>query len=191
MYGQYQTNVEQAVDGNSAQVRITKDRALITAGSGYSSTVTFNRPNDTTAYTAGDVIGSATGSTAALTFSNIGPSGGGEVFITTSRLEIDISSIPSGMTGFMLYLYSATPPSAYGDNTAFDLPSGDRSVFLQPVGLGAPVDLGATLMIVTAQINQQITVGSGGALYGYLSTIGGYTPAASSTFAVTLKAIGV
>ena len=166
-------------------------KVVTTQGIGYSSRVSFNRPADTSAYTAGDVIGTATGSTAALIFANAGPAGGGEVIITTAKLEIDIASIPSGMTGFMLYLYSVTPPSALGDNAAFDIPSGDRASFLQPVNLGAPLDLGSTLIVVTAQINQQITVASGGSLFGYLVTIGGYTPAASSTFVALIKTVGV
>lgn len=159
-------------------------------GNAYSSTVTLTRTNDTNAYAAGDVIGSATGSTAALSF-NIGRQGGGEVFITTVKLVVNISAIPSGMTSFVLYLYSATPPSALGDNAPFNLPSGDRATYLQPVNLGSPVDLGDTLAVVTSQVNQQITIPSGGSLYGYLVTTGAFTPASATVFTITLKSVSI
>lgn len=41
---------------------------------GHTATVTITRPNDTTAYTAGDAIGD-TGGSAILTFANIGKAG--------------------------------------------------------------------------------------------------------------------
>ena len=155
------------------------------------SSVTLTRTNDTNVYAANDVIGEATGSTAALTFSSIGPVGGGEVIITKALLEVDITAVVSGMTSFRLYLYSATPPSALGDNVAWDLPAGDRATFLDYIDLGTPLDLGSTLYVQNLQINNQVTVASGGSLYGYLVTSGTWTPAASTVFKITLKSIGV
>lgn len=166
--------------------------ANVVTGQSFAASATITRPNDTAAYTANDVIGAATGSTAALTFTGIGPSPK-EVMITTVSLEIDISAIPSGMTSFILYLYSVTPPSALGDNAAWDLPAGDRASFLGSVPLGAPVDLGSTLYVETTQLNKQVTMppNNGGMLYGYLVTVGGYTPAASSVFKIVLHSIGL
>lgn len=155
------------------------------------SSVTLTRTNDTNVYAANDVIGAATGSTAALEFASIGPVRGGEVIITKALLEVDITAVVSGMTSFRLYLYSATPPSALGDNTAWDLPAGDRATFLDYIDLGAPIDLGSTLYVQTPQVNNQITVPAGGSLYGYLVTIGTWTPAASTVFKITLKSIAV
>lgn len=159
-------------------------------GFGYNSVVSLTRTNDTNAYTANDVVGAATGSTAALTFPGIGPSGGGLVYITSSSLEIDIAAVVSGMTTFSLALYSVTPPSALGDNAAWDLPSGDRASFLGQLNLGTPVDLGSTLYVETQAINKPIVVPSGGALYAYLVTLGGWTPAASSVLKISLFTLG-
>lgn len=156
----------------------------------YEASVTLTRTADTNAYTAGDVLGAATGATAALQFT-LGPSGGGEVIITTARFEIDKTSVPSGMTSFRLYLYSVTPPSALGDNAAWDLPSGDRASFRGYVDLGTPVDLGSTLYVETLQINKQIAVPAGGILFAYLVTNGGYTPASADVQKITLHSIGV
>jgi hypothetical protein len=164
----------------------------VVTGLSYVSAVSFARPNNTDPYGAGDVIGTATGSTAALTFANVGPSTATEALITTVQLEIDITAVISGMTSFRLYLYGITPPSALGDAATFDLPSGDRASFLGYVDLGTPVDLGSTLYVETLQVNKQVSMsGNGGTLYGYLVTIGAYTPAASSVFKITLHAIGL
>ncbi len=197
--GQYNASAPTTADGKAVplqtdvngNLKVTGTGSGGSLGFGYSSSATFNRTNDTNAYLANDVVGAATGATAALTFANIGPALGGEVFITTVKLEIDIAAVVSGMTSFVLYTYSVTPPSALGDNAPFDLPSGDRTAFLQPISLGSPVDLGATLAVVSAQINQQISVPVGGSLFAYLVTVGAWTPAASSPFKIVLKSVGI
>lgn len=154
------------------------------AAAGYSAALTITRPANTTAYTAGDVVGGA------LTFPTMGPSGG-RVIITTAQLELDIAAIPTGMTSFTLYLYSVTPPSALADNAAWDLPSGDRAAFLGSIALGSPADLGSTLYVETSNINKQLKL-AGTSLFGYLVTAGGFTPAANSEqYVVTLHSVAV
>lgn len=160
---------------------------LTFASSGYSAAVTLTRTADTNAYTANDVIGAATGSTAALTFSNMGPSGK-EIIITSVQLEVDVASLPAGAANYRLYLYNVTPPSALGDNAAFDLPSGDRASYLGYVDLGTPVDLGSTLYVETANINKQVKL-SGTSLFAYLVTIGAYTPTSAAVKVITLHAV--
>lgn len=161
------------------------------AGAAYSSTVDLTRTADTNAYAAGDVAGAATGSTAALTFAGIGPAAGGSVIITTARFTNDISAVPSGMTSHRLRLYSVTPPSALGDNAAWDMPSGDRASNRGYIDLGTLVDLGSTLEVETVQINKHVVVPAGGALFAYLVTNGAYTPASGSVFKIVLNAIGI
>jgi len=150
--------------------------------SGHSTgAVQINRPANTTAYTGNDVVGGA------IQFSGLSRAEGGDVFVTSAALELDISAVPSGMTSFNLYLYNVTPPSALADNAAFDISSGDRSALVCKISLGTPVDEGSTLRIETDQINKQITVPTGGVLFGYLVTVGGFTPAANSeVYSVTL-----
>jgi len=154
------------------------------------SSVSFTRTNDTAAYAAGDVIGSATGSTAALQFSQIGAAGK-VVRITGTRLEIDVNAIPTGMTAFRLHLYNATPPSALGDNAAWTLPSGDRASYLGYVDLGSPSSQGGTLYAQNTGLDVDIVLGSTTSLYGYLTTIGAYTPTASVVKVITLYAMGM
>lgn len=171
---------------------ISGGTALPVIGSSAPGAASFTRPNDTNAYAALDVLGSATGSTAALsfTFTGLASSAAQEVMITSSALEIGLSAVPSGMTSFELALYSCTPPSALGDNVAYTVPSGDRSCYLGKISLGSPAAYTSSLEVETDFINRSITAPSGGVVYGYLITDGAYTPAANTTFKVTLHAMG-
>lgn len=156
--------------------------------SGNTSSVTITRTADTNAYTANDVIGAATGSTAAVEFVNIAKVPLGDIMITSVELEVDSSGIISGETSYILHLYNITPPSALGDNVAFDLPSGDRASYLGSVNLGTPIDLGSTLYIRTDAVNahfEPLTT----SLWGYLVTVGGYTPSASRPYKITLHSV--
>jgi len=138
----------------------------------YDVAVTITRPANVAPYTAKDVLGGA------QSFASIGPSAAA-IMITGAQLEIDIATIPSGMTGFVLHLYNVTPPSAIADNGAFTLPSGDRAAYLGFIDLGSPENLGATLYVEATNINKQVKL-SGTGLFAYLVTTGGFTPAANS-----------
>jgi hypothetical protein len=153
----------------------------------YKSQPTITRPANTTAYSAGDVVGGA------ITFSDIGLQGGRHILLTSADLRIDVSAIPSGMTSFRLHLYRETPPSALADNAAWDLPSGDRAAYRGYIDLGSPADVGSTLFCQVDQINKHVKLHSGEtSLYGYLVTNGGFTPAANSeVYVPTLHAIGL
>jgi hypothetical protein len=131
-----------------------------------------------------------TSTAAAFEFTNVAGSSGGDVLITSVALEVDLSSIPSGMTSFNLYLYSATPPSALKDNAAFDIPSGDRATFLGKISLGSPVDEGSTLYVEQNGVNKQVTA-TGSSLFGYLVTVGAYTPASGTVYKVTLHTVAL
>lgn len=149
--------------------------------SGTKNALTITRPANVTAYTALDVVGGA------LTFTNMAP-WAGEILITSVSLECDIAAVPAGMVNMRLYLYNVTPPSALADNAAWDLPAGDRASFLGYVDLGTPVDLGSTLYVKADNLNAQITT-AGTSIFGYLVTIGGFTPNANSeVYVLTLHA---
>lgn len=162
---------------------------LTLASVGYSAAVSLTRTADTNAYAANDVIGAATGSTAALTFA-IAPAAGGQVMITSVALETDAAAVISGEAGYRLHLYSVTPPSALGDNAAWDLPSGDRASYLGYVDLGQPVDLGSTCYVPTNSVNMQITAASGN-VFGYLVTLGAFTPASATVRVITVHTVAL
>lgn len=155
---------------------------------GYGAAAVLTRTADTNAYTANDVIGRATGASAALQFDGFPP--GSHIMITSVRLEIDDTGVISGETSYRLYLYGLSPASALGDNAAFDLPAGDRADFRGYVDLGTPVDLGSTLYVETNIVNKEIGLTAGQtSIYGYLVTNGGYTPSASRVYKITLQAV--
>lgn len=151
--------------------------------------VTVIRTADTNVYAANDVIGASTGSTAAMQFANMGSSGA-SIMITSVEIEVDASAVISGETSYRLYLYNVTPPSALGDNAAWDLPSGDRASFLGYVDLGTPVDLGSTLYVRSEGVNAQMKL-SGTDLFGYLVTNTSYTPTSARVYKVTIHAVTV
>lgn len=153
----------------------------------YTSRVTSTRPADTAAYSAGDVIGTATDATAAMEFTNIGPAGGC-IAITDSDLRIDVAAIPAGMTSFKLHVYNAAPVGVLADNAAWDLPESDRSSYLGYIDLGSPADLGSTLFVQSAgTATKQVQMGATSSLWGYLVTAGGYTPSNAAVKAVRLQ----
>jgi hypothetical protein len=150
-------------------------------------TVSKTRPNDTITYSIGDVIGDSTSTTAAMQFVGIGTAGG-VIRITGSRHEIDVASLPSGLTSFRLHVYSATPPSAYVDNVAWDLPAGDRPYYLGYVDLGSPVDVGSTLYVQQTGLDYDFVLTTAD-LFAYLVTNGTYTPSALAVKTTTLYAM--
>jgi len=154
----------------------------------YTSKVTFTRPANTTAYTAGDVVGPTA---AAIEFASFAPPASHFV-ITDADLRIDVAAVPSGMTTFKLHLYDATPPSALADNAAWDLPAGDRANYLGFITLDPPVDMGSTLFISMNAVNKKLKLGAGStSLFGYLVTTTGFTPSSATVKTIRLNAIGV
>jgi len=149
---------------------------------GHSATVTITRPSNTTAYTAGDVIGDTNGS-AIFTFDSM-IRAAGEVEITSIEYEIDESARPSGMDMFDVRLYNASP-TAIADNAVFNIPSGDRGKYLGKVRIGVPVDEGSTLFVDNDGISKQITM-TGTSLYVILQTVGAYTPTSAGVSRLTI-----
>lgn len=143
------------------------------------STATITRAANQTPYTANDVYGNI------FELQNIGPSGGGGfVFISSIDIIFNITALPSGMSGFAVYLYSATPPSAITDNLPYSLSSGDRASIMTLNGFNLSASLargGGSVVAETLNINQLFRLApSSTSLWGYLVTLGAFTPAANS-----------
>ena len=152
----------------------------------YDTSATFTRPANMTPYTAKDVVG--TTATGVLTFT-IGPVGGSSIMINGASIEIDVDTIPSGMTTFRLYMYNAAPTSPYTDNLVWDLNSVDRNKFIGYIDLGTPQDLGTTLYNEVNSLGKQVIIGTSN-LYGYLVTTGAFTPLNNSeVYTITLHAV--
>lgn len=161
---------------------------ITTQGLGYRGAVTVQRAANTTAYTAGDVVGGV------LAIPNIGPANG-HIYLTDVKLMLNISAVPSGMGSFTLHLYNASPSSAIADNSPFTLGSGDRAAYVGNIVIGTPVLVGTgtgTPYVMTSGLNAGYTMPNGTTLYGYLVTSAAYTPAANSeTYDITCKTVAV
>lgn len=142
----------------------------------------MTRAATTTAYTAGDVIGTDTSST--ITFSNVGKAGS-KVIIGDVNLRIDTNAIPSGMSGFRLHLFTQAP-TAIADNLAFNVIAADRDKYLGYVPIGLPSKLGDTLFSQEIDVNMRVVLVTD-TLYGVLETVGAFTPTASIVKTITLK----
>lgn len=157
--------------------------------SGYGATISLTRTADANAYLAGDIIGVATGSTAALTFDNVGMMSA-EMMIASATLLISDTALISGEANYTLHLYNVTPPSALGDNAPWDLPAGDRASYLGFISLGTPVDKGSSLFIQQDIINHQLRLLKG-SIFGYLVTDGAYTPSSARVYRIGLRTISL
>jgi hypothetical protein len=160
------------------------------AHAAFKSSILFTRPNNATAYTAGDVIGRADTVTPAnagdaiIRLAGVGPVGGA-LSLETVELHFDTNAIPAGMTTFRLHLYGL-PPAPMLDNAVYNLSSAEIARYLGFITLNAPVDLGDTIYSITTDIRRHINlVPYSGSLYAELETVGAFTPAALTP--VTLK----
>lgn len=161
--------------------------SLTVDGKAYRTTVSITRPSNTTAYTAGDVVGDTSGS-AILTFTGAGPSGGFIILQSVSLVFSD-SVVPSGMGAFRLHLYSATP-TAIADNAAFDLVSGERANYMGYVDLPAPQDLGSSLYTQIDYPGRLVKLAAAStSLFAELETRGAYTPVSASTISVRINTL--
>jgi hypothetical protein len=164
--------------GTSLAVNDTNG-SLTVDGKAYRSTVTITRPSNTTAYTAGDVVGD-TGGSAILTLSSIGPSGG-YILIQSAALIFSDSTVPSGMGAFRIHLFSSSP-TAIADNAPFDLVSGERAAYMGYIDLSAPQDLGSTIYTQVDYPGRLVKLAAASTtLFAEIETRGAYTPVSAST----------
>ena len=154
-----------------------------------SSTISIIRPDNTTAYTAGDVVGPSPA--ANLEFANIMPEAGQNFYITDAKIEVEKSSVPAGMSTFTLHLFDAAP-TAIDDNSAWTLLLADGGKYLGSIQFSIPVDLGTTLVYWLENINIKRKLASGStSIYGQLVTDAGWTPASEDVINIKLETVGV
>jgi hypothetical protein len=159
--------------------------ASLVAGGAYRTTATITRPSNTTAYTAGDVVGD-TGGSAIISLTAAGPTAG-FVIIQSISLVFSDSTVPSGMGAFRLHMYSASP-TAIADNAAFDLVSGERDTYMGYIDLPAPQDLGSTIYTQVDYPGRLVKLGAASTtLFAELETRGAYTPVSASTVAIRVN----
>jgi len=181
-----------------AEVEVTNDsgnplpvsdngNSLTVDGKAYRSVATITRPSNTTAYTAGDVIGD-TGGSAIISLTTAGPSGG-FIILQSASLVFSDSVVPAGMGAFRIHLYSVSP-TAIADNAAFDLVSGDRDTYMGYVDLSTPLDFGSTIYTQTDYPGRLIKLAAASAtLFAEIETRGAYTPVSASTVSLRINTL--
>jgi hypothetical protein len=172
------------IDGDSLTVS-DADGSLTVDGKAYRTTATITRPSNTTAYTAGDVVGD-TGGSAIISLTAAGPTAG-FVLIQSISLVFSDSTVPSGMGAFRVHMYSASP-TAIADNAAFDLLSGDRATYMGYIDLPAPQDLGSTIYTQVDYPGRLIKLAAASTtLFVEIETRGAYTPVSASTVSIRMN----
>jgi hypothetical protein len=174
------------ISGTSLSVN-DNTSSLTVDGKAYRSTVTFNRPSNTTAYTAGDVIG-ATGGSAIHTLTTAGPSGG-YVLIQSIAMATHDTSVPAGMASFRIHFYNASP-TAIADNAPFDLLTADHGKYLGYVDLPAPQDFGSSIYTQTDYPGRLVKLAaSSTSLFIEIETKGAFTPASAIAFDLAISTL--
>jgi len=148
--------------------------------------ITFTRPANTTAYTAGDVIGSAASAIHELTGA---ASSSSFVFVQSIQLLINDTTVPSGMAGFRVHLYSAAP-TAILDNAAYTFTTSDAAAWQDSYDLGTPAVRGSMLRVQAYYQGGIMKLQpASSSLYAVLETLGAYTPASGTAYTLRVKVL--
>jgi hypothetical protein len=146
----------------------------------------ITRPNDTTAYAAGDVFGENPAANISFSFEVESL----DLYITGVRLIYNANAVKASMDTFTLHLYDSAP-TAIADNAAWTLISDDATKYLGSIIMPLPTDLGDVLISVKDNINIKRKLSSGSKiLYGQLVTNGAFTPGAEDVINVMLETVG-
>lgn len=146
--------------------------------------ITFTRPANTTAYTAGDVVGSATSAIHELTGA---ASSSSFVFVQSIQLLINNTTVPAGMAGFRVHLYNASP-TAILDNAAYTFTTADVAAWQDSFDLNTPAVRGSMLRsqaYYQGGILKLLPASS--SLFAEIETLGGYTPASGTAYTLRVK----
>lgn len=148
---------------------------------------TITRPNDTTAYTSGDLVANSTTANLVTPFSFRIPYGWG---LKVHRVSLLRSATSVTNASFRVHLYKDSPTVANGDNGAWSSTvsgwqgstdvTGTAPAFSDSASaIGVFVNNSVfTPQIILTDVDQYI--------YGLLEARGAYTPAAQETFIIRL-----
>lgn len=150
--------------------------------------VSITRPDDTTAYTAGDVFGTSPGTN--IEFEDTLPEDSQHFYIVGAKLIYNVNAVISGMSSFTLHLYDSAP-TAIADNTAWTLVTADKDKYLGSIEIDTPVDLGDVLVSHKDSINiKRKLLTDSTSIYGILVTDGAFTPGSEDVIDISLQIVG-
>lgn len=156
----------------------------------WNPSVSFTRPNDTTAYASGDLVANSTtaGLVVPMQFPVQGNSMPGSTRIT--RLRLTKSNISPTNAQFRVHLYGALPTPTNGDNGAWLTDQalnylGAIDVASMKAFSDGCSDVGAA----TAGSEFLIRLPAAKIIYALLEAKAAYTPVANEVFTLTLEAL--
>jgi hypothetical protein len=175
---------------------LVKNAGLFIVGRVVTRAVTFARPNDTSTYTAGDIVADSTTTPTLLQFKDVVPIPGASGCIQMATVSI-AASVAALQPDLQLYLYDG-PFVLQGDNVAFAATND------QIARLVAIISLPVAAMVVTnagagaagnVVCNAQGLVipfntrDSDANLYGHLVVRNAYVPVAVTQFTIRLSVV--
>lgn len=151
------------------------------------TSATFTRPADTTAYTSGDLIANSTtaGSVTPMTFS-VGYGTGFKI----NRASVKFNSATPTNAKFRIHLYTSSPTVTNGDNGAWlSTESGYQgAVDVDASGLTFSDSTRAFGIYVNTALNPSMFISPSvnQIIYGLLTATAAYTPTSAEVFTVDL-----
>jgi hypothetical protein len=155
----------------------------------------FTRPNNTTAYAAGQLVANSTtaGSVAPMQFQIGGNSIPGMTRLTRVRLAKSGTTVANA--NFRVHLYGAQPTPANGDGGTYTTDQaanylGNISVDMTTVPGASHLSDGAVGQGAAAAGSELlIRLQAGRTIYALIEALAAYTPAANEVFTLTLESL--
>jgi hypothetical protein len=145
----------------------------------------YTRPNDTTAYTAGDALSDSTTAPTVLTFSSVVNQVGGAFCITD--IIMDSSANPGTLIQPQLWLFD-TAPTPTNDNAALSLTDAEAltAILVKSLGSSYTATNNSKFLETNFSTRGKCTSAST-SLYGLIKVLNAYTPVANETITVKVK----
>ncbi len=163
-------------------------------GQGHTATATLQRPNDATAYAAGDVIADATSGATVLTF-NAAQGTSQTISMILNEVILVDSANQATKPDLELWLFS-TAPTAQQDNAAYAPTDAEVNNLVAIIAIpstafrvgNATVGAGGNSVCVVSNIGTPINLSVvDPKLYAFLVVRNAYTPVAQEQFVIKLK----
>jgi hypothetical protein len=156
----------------------------------FNPSASFTRPNDTTAYTTGDLVANSTtaGSVVPMSFVLGNKFGVGQLRFVRARLSKNGTGVANA--SFRLHLYAASPTCANGDNGAWSTDNAANWLGnIDVTSMLAFTDGAAGTGSLPAGSEAFCRLAAGATLFGLIEARAAYTPAAQEVFTVTLEEV--
>lgn len=166
------------------------DTPIVAGGHTVVVSASKTRPNDTTAYTAGDIINDSTSAPTVFTFNNCVRFEGGSGII--GRVIIDDSAAQSTKLSAELWLFDTTY-TPDNDNAAITPTDAEMQTVVAVIPIStsyvgdATSGAGGNVLLTSGVVNTPFKCAEGSkALYGMLVARNAYTPVAQEVFNIRI-----